>query len=208
MTFLRLLLACSILWAILALTAQVISARAGGRRDYSRPTGSPWRGIWYNFTTAMLPWHKESARLHAAEFAIGILLHVGVLLSLAAIVALLVKPAAGEYLLSTLWPLNLASLAAGLFLLIRRVNSKLLRAISSPDDYIAPAMTCGLLAMTVAFALTSHGPVPLFVYATVLFAYFPLGKLRHAVFFFVARADYGRRLGYRGVYPPAPELPE
>jgi nitrate reductase gamma subunit len=157
----------------------------------------------------MLPWHKESARLHATEFAIGILLHVGVLLSFAAMVALLIKPAAGEYLLSTvLWPLNLAALVAGLFLLIRRVNSKLLRAISVPDDYISLILTCGLLAMTVAFAFIPHGAAALLVYATVLFAYFPLGKLRHAVFFFVARADYGRRLGYRGVYPPAPELLE
>ena len=30
----------------------------------------------------------------------------------------------------------------------------------------------------------------------------PLGKLRHMAFFFAARADLGRRLGYRGVYPP------
>jgi nitrate reductase gamma subunit len=208
MAYLRLLLVCSILWALLALIAQVVSARAGGRLDYSRPTGSPWRGVWYNFTTAMLPWHKESAWLHAAEFAIGILLHVGVLLSLAGTVVLLVKPPAGEYVLAALWPLNLAALAAGICLLARRVSSRLLRAISVPDDYIALVMTCGLLAVTVAFAFTSHDAVPLFVYATVLFAYFPLGKLRHAVFFFVARADYGRRLGYRGVYPPAPELPE
>ena len=31
----------------------------------------------------------------------------------------------------------------------------------------------------------------------------PAGKLRHAVFFFLARVDLGRRLGWRGVYPPA-----
>jgi hypothetical protein len=47
------------------------------------------------------------------------------------------------------------------------------------------------------------GVAAFLIYAGVLFLYFPLGKLRHAVFFFVARADYGRRLGYRGVYPPA-----
>ena len=40
-------------------------------------------------------------------------------------------------------------------------------------------------------------------YAALIFLYLPLGKLRHAVFFFVARGDYGWRLGHRGVYPPA-----
>lgn len=199
----RLLTACSILWALVALAVQVLAARGGGRRDYSRPAGSPARGVWYNFTTAMLPWNKETARLHAAEFALGILLHVGVLLSIAGVVTLLAAPAAGQWLLTTLWLVDIAALGAGLWLLVRRVRSKLLRAISVPDDYLAIMATCGLLAITAAFSLTPHSPAPLLIYASLLFAYFPLGKLRHAVFFFVARADYGRRLGYRGVYPPA-----
>ena len=32
--------------------------------------------------------------------------------------------------------------------------------------------------------------------------YLPLGKLRHVLFCPVARLDLGRRLGYRGTYPP------
>ena len=99
------------------------------------------------------------------------------------------------------------AMAAGIWLLVRRVSSKPLRAISVPDDYIAIMATCGLLALAVIFALASRNPTPLLAYTSVLFVYLPLGKLRHAVFFFVARADYGRRLGYRGVYPPA-QTPE
>jgi hypothetical protein len=37
--------------------------------------------------------------------------------------------------------------------------------------------------------------------AAAFFAYVPLGKLRHAVFFFVARGDLYARLGARGVVP-------
>jgi len=207
MTFVRLLLACSILWAVVALAAQVLAARAGGLRDYSRPTGSPARGLWYNFTTAMLPWHKESASLHAVEFGLGILLHVGVLLSLAAVIVLAISPLAGEWAVVRLWPVNIPALAAGIWLLVRRASSSRLRAVSTPDDYLAVAATCGLLAMAIAFALISMSQSALLAYAAVLFVYIPLGKLRHAVFFFVARADYGRRLGYRGVYPPA-QTPE
>lgn len=203
MSFLRVLTTISIAWAAVALIVQVLAARAGGHPEYSRPAGSPLRGVWYNFTTGMLPWNKETARLHAGEFALGVVLHVGVLLSLAGIIGLLLAPVAGTWLLTTLWPINLLSLAAGIGLLVRRIRSKLLRSISVPDDYLAIAATCGVLVFTVAFAFRPQSPAPLLAYATLLFIYFPLGKLRHAVFFFVARADFGRRLGYRGVYPPA-----
>jgi hypothetical protein len=203
MNFLRFLTAASIVWAVAALAVQVLAARGGGRRDYSRPAGSAARGAWYNFTTGMLPWNKETARLHAAEFALGVALHAGLLLSLTSVIVLLVAPAAGAWLLTTLWPINLLSLAAGIGLLARRVGSKLLRTISVPDDYLAVTATCGLLVLAVTFSFTTRSPVLLLAYTTVLFAYLPLGKLRHAVFFFVARTDHGRRLGYRGVYPPA-----
>ena len=198
----RLLMMGSILWAGAALAVQVLAARGGGRRDYSRPTGRPGRGAWYNFTTAMLPWHKDTARLHAAEFALGVALHVGVLVSLAGACGLLVAPARGEWLLDKSWPINLLALAAGIILLGRRVSSKLLRSISVPDDYLAITATCGLLALAAAYSFMASS-TPLLLYTSLLLAYLPLGKLRHAVFFFVVRADYGRRLGYRGVYPPA-----
>jgi hypothetical protein len=204
MNILRLLTACSMLWALVALTVQVMTARGGGRRDYSRPAGSAARGIWYNFTTAMLPWHKETARLHALEFAVGVVLHAGVLLTIAGIVVWLAAPAAGAWLLHVAWPINLLSLAAGCGLLVRRAHSKLMRVLSVPDDYLAIAATCGLLTLALLFAFAPASAALLLAYACVLFVYLPLGKLRHAVFFFVARADYGRRLGYRGVYPPAP----
>ena len=70
----------SVIWAILLLTVQLLSAWGGGRPDHSAPAGRRSSGILYNFTTAMLPSHKESARRHPAEFLIGALLHFGVLL--------------------------------------------------------------------------------------------------------------------------------
>jgi hypothetical protein len=113
-------------------------------------------------------------------------------------------PSAGGWLLVRIWPINARSLAAGAALLLHRFRSKLLRAISVPDDYLAIAATCGLLTTARAFALLSRHPAPLLVCTSLLPIYMLLGKLRHAVFFAVARADYGWRLGYRSVYPPAP----
>lgn len=193
----------SLLWAVIALTRQVLQARGGGRRDYSRPAGSPLRGILYSFTAGMTPAHKESVRLHPAEFALGLVMHVGVIACIVAVILLLVWPAGGARLLVLLRLPATVALGAGICLLLRRCLSPLLRRLSTPDDYLAILATCGLLACCALPAVDTDGQLIRLIYAALLFAYLPLGKLRHAVFFFVARGDYAYRLGYRGVYPPA-----
>ncbi len=191
----------AIAWAIGALTFQVLAARGAGRREYSRAAGSPWRGLWYNFTVAMLPGHKESARLHPLEFAGGVVLHAGVLGAAVQLLWLLLAGTTAEA--GVLWLRWMAGLgaAAGVGLLIRRLNSPLMRAISAPDDYLAILATIGFELVSVCSGWWAGRP--LLAYAALFLAYLPLGKLRHAVFFFAARAEYGWRLGHRGVYPPA-----
>jgi hypothetical protein len=198
----RIAVLASALWAGIALLAQVWAARSGGRRDYSRRAGSPRRGVTYSFTTAMLPAHKESVKLHPVEFGLGVVLHAGVFAALAQVAATAIAPAASGKWHFVMTPLAVIGLAAGLTLLVRRAHSVELRAINVPDDYLANAATCGLLALAAVAPLL--GELPLLTYAVLLLVYLPLGKLRHCVFFFVARGDFGRRLGYRGVYPPAP----
>jgi hypothetical protein len=199
---LRLLTGISLAWCVLALLGQLLRARGKGRVPHSLPRGSPARGVFYNFTTAMLPAHKESVRLHPAKFAIGALLHAGVLLTLLAIVTLLVAPAAGIALLGWLRvPAAIAALA-GLYLLVRRTRDPNLRAMSAPDDFLAIGLSTGLVALAALLPIDADNQGLLLAYATLLLLYLPLGKLRHAVFFFAARADFGRRLGHRGVYPP------
>ena len=196
MDALHVCLLVAVTWAIVGLAAQVLIARGGGRREFSRPAGRGVSGVLYNFTVAMLPGHKESTRLHPAEFVAGILLHLGVLGALVMVGVL----AAGATSAVLVWLRMLAGLgaAAAIALLLRRLCSPLMRALSTPDDYLAVLATCGLLVL----AALAAGNV-LLAYTALFLVYLPLGKLRHAVFFFVARADYGRRLGYRGVYPPA-----
>lgn len=202
MTTLRVLAGLTLAWAAVALAVQVVIARGGGRRDFSRRAGRPGSGVLYNFTIAMLPGHKETAKLHPAEFAAGLVLHIGVFAALAEVLALLVTGVAPAWFLV---PRLLAALgaAAGLGLFVRRVRSPLLRKLSTPDDYLAVLATCGLAMLaTLPFPGPASGAL-LLGYAALIFLYLPLGKLRHAVFFFVARGDYGWRLGHRGVYPPA-----
>ena len=193
-----------LLWAVAALVVQVASAWGGGRKDYSRRSGSPGRGLLYSFTAAMTPAHKETIRLHPVKFGIGLMMHVGVVLVLIASVVAMLGPEGGWVLLRWLRPVSAIALLAGLYLLVRRARSPVLRAISVPDDYLAVAASCGLLAAA-CLPLGTDGYQAVFLaYVGLLLGYLPLGKLRHAVFFFIARGDYGRRLGYRGVYPPAP----
>ena len=105
--------------------------------------------------------------------------------------------------LSLLWPLIWLGLLSALYLFCRRFTSENLRVMSSPDDYVASLATCGLLVITGITCMGFDNVVFCLIYSALFFFYLPFGKLRHAVFFFAARDDLGRRLGYRGVYPPA-----
>ncbi|MBU1699927.1 MAG: hypothetical protein KJ970_08695 [Candidatus Eisenbacteria bacterium] len=194
----------SIIWAAVLSILQIRKAHGGGRKDYSRRAGDPIQGVIYNFTAAMTPAHKESVRRHPGKFAIGLLMHFGVFLSLAAAILCLIQFELGMRVLRYLSPLFLASLAAGLFLLVRRLATPDLRFMSYPDDYLSIILSCGWTGLAAASGLFLNRPIPFLVYTGLLMIYLPLGKLRHAIFFFAARWDYGRRLGYRGVYPPAP----
>ena len=189
-------------WAVLALAAQMGAIRRGRRRDYAVAAGNPTRGLIYNFTVAMLPGHKESIRLHPIEFAAGILLHAGIMLGLVELVLCIIRPGGAVAVPQLLWPISVLSLSAGLGLLIRRVSSPLMRFLSVPDDYLAILATCGFVAAAALLPLGGAFELAFMIYAALLLIYLPLGKLRHAVFFFVARGEYGLRLGYRGVYPP------
>jgi hypothetical protein len=158
--------------------------------------------VVHAFTTAMRPRNKESARLHPREFALGLVLHAGVLLALADVSLLIAAPRAVGILAPLLLPCGAMALAAAVALAIRRCRSPVLMAMSSADDHVAIGAVGGLLALSLLHHLGVVAPTVLLGFAALVLIYLPLGKLRHALFFFVARAEYGSRLGHRGVYPP------
>jgi len=190
-------------WAVLASVVQVAIAWGGGRQDYSVPLGSRMKGMLYSFTGAMLPSRKESISGHKISFAIGIIFHTGLFLCLFNLLLAIAKPGMAWSLRYIFILFAGLGLVAGIYLFIRRMASAGLRAMSAADDFIANAITTGLLAMTlVYYGYHPDAKTALWLYSALLFLYFPLGKLRHAIFFFTARGDLGRRLGYRGTYPP------
>jgi len=199
---LKSLLWLGLVWACTVLGFQLARAWGGGRREHGRPTGSAWQGLIYNFTGAMLPAHKETAYRHVGEFALGVVLHLGVVSVAAATLLWLLWTRGGLTAFAIVRPLAAIALLAGLILQVRRMLSGTLRAVSTPDDFVANAATCLWLACAALCAGTlAHG---FYVGCTFLvLLYLPLGKLRHSVFFYAARADLGRRLGRRGTYPPS-----
>ncbi len=197
----RIIATAAIVWALIALIVQLVQARGKGRKDYSVRAGSTLNGVIYNFTRAMTPKHKETIRNHPIEFTIGVLMHIGIFLAIIKVLLLLIQPQ-----LSHISPITfgvifgIATLCA-LFLFLRRIFSVDLRSMSSPEDYLSILITLGFLSAAAAYESGLLNPGVFLIYAAVLFFYLPLGKLRHALFFFVARADFGARLGYRGTYP-------
>lgn len=207
-TIAKILLAAGALWAVVGLAVQGLSARRAARRDRAAPAGSALAGVAYGFTTALSPARKESASRHPFTFAAGAVLHLGVLASLVTVLASAALPAVLPPMRLALACAEGAGLAACVFLLVRRLRILDLREISPLDDYLANVMIGLLLASALAFLADALPASALHVLTAILLFYLPFGKLRHALFFFLARGEMSARLGHRGVYPPAHGGPE
>jgi len=192
----------SVSFAAVALLFQTAVSWGGGRKDHSVRAGSPLRGVIYNFTSAMKPSHKETARLHLVKFTVGVAMHLGILTAIAELILLIVDPSFEPWRSVVLGSVFGVAALCGLYLFVRRLLSATLRGISSIDDYVSVLLVIGFLVFAALEELGVVERSAFFICSAVLFFYLPLGKLRHAVFFFMARMDYGRRLGHRGVYPP------
>ncbi len=159
--------------------------------DAVRPRGSALYGAVYAFGLGMLPWNKESGRLHPAVFWIGVLMHVGIAAALATVA---VRLLAGEE--PPAWWLAPGGAALGLgavagVLLVRRVVSPSMRRLSRLDDYLAAALTAIFCAAAGLWSLGTAPAAAFDVAAAALLVYAPLGKLRHMVTFFIARFYHG-----------------
>ena len=169
--------------------------------DKSPIKGNISHGIAYAFTTGMMPWAKESTRIHAIAYLRGIGFHVGIFTALG---ALLISPFWGMLpsLLSSMliWVLTLGAFlgAAGGILRIVEHN---LRGLSLPDDHFAVWLVTIWMAAA-ALALWNAGVlIPFYILSAITLAYIPLGKIRHCLYFFFSRAFFGKFFGRRAVFP-------
>lgn len=184
-------------WALLGLVLLRARARSYGTRVlYAAPKGDPAAGVRYAFTGAMLPGAKESVREHLPSYLLGLAYHAGIFAAFALLVTTLCGGAWPSLLHGLLQILLGLGVVGGLSLLLKRLLLPELRRLSHPDDFVSN----GLATAFVALALT--GPTTAWLLSTILLlVYMPLGKLRHCLFFFVARRHLGAFFGRRGVFP-------
>jgi hypothetical protein len=196
-------LACAV-WVIVAWVAQLRSARAFGRRTvWAAPARPAWKGVAYAFGPGMSPAAKESVRDHLPAYFAGVAYHAGIFTALLVLGVSLTGVALASALLPGATILTALGACAGTVLLVRRANSPLLRAISSPDDYVSNLLTTAVIALAFVRTLAPAAEPAFLAGGMLLLLYAPLGKIRHCLFFFVTRASSGAFFGRRGVFPPA-----
>ena len=169
--------------------------------DRSPSKGDIPRGIKYAFTAGMMPWAKESTRIHRIAYLRGIGFHVGVFVAIGVVIISPFWESLPALLSRALfWVLMLGALlgAAGG---IMRLLEHTLRGLSLPDDHFAVWLTTIFIA-TAGLALSNEAfMIPMYIVSAITFVYIPLGKIRHCLYFFFSRIFFGKFFGRRAVFP-------
>ena len=169
--------------------------------DRSPLKGVPSHGISYAFTTGMMPWAKESTRIHMIAYLRGIGFHVGIFAGLGALV---ISPFRG-LLPSLLTTLLVIVLGIGAFLGaaggVMRIVEHNLRGLSIPDDHFAVWLVTLFMVAAALAVWNASFLIPFYVISAVMLVYLPLGKIRHCLYFFFSRIFFGKFFGRRAVFP-------
>jgi hypothetical protein len=195
-----LLVAAFIVFAVSSVYLIIQSLVSRRVPDLAVAKGRPAGAVFYSLVGAMMPWKKESARLHLPVYALGVGYHIGTFASFFWLVVLFFHLRLPHLAASVSAGFLGLTAAAGLALLLRRAASANLRYFSCPDDYFSNALVTGFQVLTAATLLHAGLSPGLFIYASVLLIYLPLGKLRHAIYFASARYHLGVFYGRRGVW--------
>jgi len=183
----------------------VLVRKALSRRQppfHSAPQGRASRGVAYALGRGLLPWEKESARLHLGAYLGGIVYHLGVFAGFGILGALTFGVNLPPLVRTAFRLAGGLGLAAGLGLLAKRAVKPHARRLSCPDDFGANILVDIFLAAALAASFRAEA-VPLFLgYSIFLLLYVPVGKIRHCFFFFLSRISFGRIFGWRGALPP------
>ena len=168
--------------------------------DPAETRGDVLRAVAYSFTGAMSPLKKESARRHVPTYILGLVFHAGVFLASAWVVIFFFGWKVPLVVATLSVPALAVTSLAGVILLLKRITRRKLRYYSTPDDYFSNVLVVGFQAVALA-ALVNVDVIPaLMLYASAVLFYMPLGKLRHAIYFPLARVYLGLFFGKRGVW--------
>jgi nitrate reductase gamma subunit len=190
---------------------------AGKERQAPTGTGSvnPRRSILYSWFIVANPTGMESYRRHWILYVQFIVFHVAVVAAI--VMSFIVADFAGlmnSQGLTLLFQILLwGGFAVGVMRGIRRVGSKYMRAISSPDDYFSLFLLTVWFAMAALAApygapeMQAAGNTILILYYSVqtfFLLYVPFSKISHYLYYPFTRYYLGKSLGRRGVWPLKP----
>lgn len=188
---------------LVALTYHVFRLiRLGPPRDFARSKGEPTPAIVFSYLGGMSPAKKESAYLHLPTYTAGLLYHAGTFTAIILFLPLFLDAHPEGWLLWIVAGILALSGFSGIGILLKRIAVSKLRFFSNADDYVSNILVTLLQFSTLA-VLVGEAAGPLyFLCVTVLLLYVPLGKLKHALYFFAARYQLGLFYGRRGIWPP------
>jgi hypothetical protein len=176
----------------------------GNPPEYARRAGHIGKAVRYSFTGAMSPRVKESAYLHLPTYLAGIIYHIGTFLAIFIFVLVLFNVWLSGWIMWMLAAVFLSSGICGIGILIKRISKYELRSLSNPDDYISNILVTAFQFISALTLIDSSYLSVYYILTSALLLYFPLGKLKHAVYFFAARYHLGFFYGWRNVWPPKP----
>jgi nitrate reductase gamma subunit len=177
----------------------------GNPPEYARRAGHIGKAVRYSFTGAMSPKVKESAYLHMPTYLAGIIYHIGTFLSIILFFLFLGNMTFTGWIQIIIIVILAIATLSGAGILIKRISHNELKTLSNPDDYISNILVTAFQGITALAMLFPVLWTTYFIIAAILLLYFPLGKLKHAVYFFAARYHLGYFYGWRGVWPPKPQ---
>jgi len=178
-----------------------IKAVTGNPIDPAEAKGSILKGIVYSFTGSMSPLKKETANKHWPTYLAGILYHSGIFLGFFWLFINLTNIPLFSTAYSLSQVLFIITIICGVAILLKRIFNKKLRYLSNPDDYASNVLVTGFLIISVLNLYATHMKPFLFYYSALLFLYMPVGKLKHAAYFVLARVYLGIFYGIRGIWP-------
>ena len=171
------------------------------------------QAIIYSWANIAMPWAMESTRtkfflyLQFALFHIGVAAAIGLSFIIPELPPLL-ESAAFVVILQILCG---AACLIGILRLIRRVGSKHMRAISSPDDYFSLCLLTAWFFFAVMAApgnptdANQGAPywalLTFFLMTAFFLFYVPFSKISHYLYYPFTRYYFGKSMGRRGVYP-------
>jgi len=189
----------------------LIRFKAG--RDRQARTGMPGRttpgkGILYSWANIGMPWAMESTRRGWFMYSQFVLFHLGVVFAISLTFVIPFAPGWLENpIIQALFRLVIGlAFLVGLMRIVRRIVSKYMRAISTPDDHFS----LWLLTIWFLFGFLSAPNTPqrgefaylVFFWMTTFFLlYVPFSKISHYLYYPFTRYYFGKTMGHRGVYP-------